>query len=44
MAWGFIAKKGQIVRTSGAHTKKPIEEEAKRLRKIGYKVRVYEVK
>ncbi len=44
MAWRYSARKGFIIRKGGARKKEAIEREAARLRKDGYKVRVYEVK
>lgn len=43
MAWRYTAKKGFITRKGGSRTKKGIEMEVERLRRDGYKVRVYEV-
>ena len=44
MSWRYSAKKGFIVRKGGSKRRDIIDREAQRLRREGYKVRVYEVK
>ena len=44
MAWRLTARKGNTRQRSGSSKKSLIKERAKRLRKAGYKVSVYEVK
>ena len=44
MSWRYSAKKGFIVRKGGAQKKSAIENEVKRLRSEGYRVRVYQVR
>jgi len=44
MAWRYTAKKGFIKITGGSSKKSLIQNRAEKLRREGYKVRVYEVK
>lgn len=44
MAWRLTAIKGNMRQRSGSSKKKLIKERARKLRKQGYKVTIYEVK
>ena len=44
MSWRYSATKGFIKRKGGAQKKTALENEVKRLRREGYRVRVYEVR
>jgi len=44
MAWRYTARKGFIKKTGGSSREDIIRRQADRLRKEGYKVKVYKVK